>query len=197
MPLDQTHRLCLGLKLFWFLLLHPEITGNVSNLTVRQGLPTTEAMLRLKRDGPNALPSGQRHTLLHMIWETAREPMFLLLFAARTLYIAFGEPLESVTLFGAVLVMFSLTLYQEGKTERAMEALREPMSPQASVIRDGQTVRIAGKDVAEGNVILLAEDDRIPADGVLLEVNGLRTDESLLTGGPVPVRKVAAAVDSA
>ena len=90
-----------------------------------------------------------------------------------------------------------LTLYQEGKTERAMEALREPMSPQASVIRDGQTVRIAGKDVAEGNVILLAEDDRIPADGVLLEVNGLRTDESLLTGGPVPVRKVAAAVDSA
>lgn len=85
MPFDQTHRLCLVLKLFWFLLLHPEITGNVRNLTVRQGLPTTEAMLRLKRDGPNALSSGQRHTLLHIIWETAREPMFLLLLAAETL----------------------------------------------------------------------------------------------------------------
>ena len=118
--------------------------------------------------------------------------MFVLLLAAGTLYLVFGEPLEGITLFGAVLVMLVLTLFQEGKTERAMEALRDLTSPQARVMRDGQTVRIAGKDVVEGDVVLLAEGDRVPADGVLLEVNGLQADESLLTGEPVPVRKVAA-----
>ncbi len=122
--------------------------------------------------------------------------MFLLLLAAGTLYLVFGEPLEGMTLFGAVLVMLGLTLYQEGKTERAMEALRDLTSPRARVIRDGQAIRIAGKDVVEGDLVLLAEGDRVPADGVLLEVTGLQADESLLTGEPVPVRKVAATDDS-
>ena len=157
------------------------------------GLSTAEATLRLQRDGANALPSGGRRTLLHIIWETAREPMFLLLLAAGTLYLLFGEPLEGMTLFGAVLVMLGLTMYQEGKTERAMEALRDLTSPQARVIRDGQTVHIAGNEVVEGDIMLLAEGDRVPADGVLLKVNGLQADESLLTGEPIPVRKVAAA----
>ena len=160
------------------------------------GLSTDEATLRLQRDGANALPSGGRRTLLHIIWETAREPMFLLLLAAGTLYLLFGEPLEGLTLFGAVLVMLGLTMYQEGKTERAMEALRDLTSPQARVIRDGQTVHIAGNEVVEGDIMLLAEGDRVPADGVLLKVNGLQADESLLTGEPIPVRKVAAAEDA-
>jgi len=160
------------------------------------GLSYAEATLRLQRDGPNALPSGQRRTFWHIIWETAREPMFLLLLAAGTLYLVFGEPLEGITLFGAVLVMLGLTLYQEGKTERAMDALRDLTSPQARVMRDGQTVRIAGKDVVEGDIVLLAEGDRVPADAVLLDVTDLQVDESLLTGEPVPVRKVAAADDA-
>ena len=160
------------------------------------GLSTAEATLRLQRDGANALPSSGRRTLLHIIWETAREPMFLLLLAAGTLYLLFGEPLEGMTLFGAVLVMLGLTMYQEGKTERAMEALRDLTSPQARVIRDGQTVHIAGNEVVEGDIMLLAEGDRVPADGVLLKVNGLQADESLLTGEPIPVRKVAAAEDA-
>ncbi len=160
------------------------------------GLSTSEATLRLQRNGANALPSVGRRTLLHIIWETAREPMFLLLLAAGTIYLVFGEPLEGITLFCAVLVMLGLTMYQEGKTERAMEALRDLTSPQARVIRDGQTVRIAGKDVVEGDIMLLAEGDRVPADGVLLKVTGLQADESLLTGEPVPVRKVAAADDA-
>ena len=160
------------------------------------GLSTAEATLRLQRDGANALPSSGRRTLLHIIWETAREPMFLLLLAAGTLYLLFGEPLEGMTLFGAVLVMLGLTMYQEGKTERAIEALRNLTSPQARVIRDGQTVHIAGNEVVEGDIMLLAEGDRVPADGVLLKVNGLQADESLLTGEPIPVRKVAAAEDA-
>ena len=159
----------------------------------KTGLSSAEAKLRLEKDGANALPSGKRRTLLHIIWETAREPMFLLLLAAGTLYLIFGEPLEGMTLFGAVVIMLALTLYQEGKTERAIAALRDLVSPQARVIRDGQAIRIAGKDVVAGDIMLLAEGDRVPADGVLLEVSGLQADESLLTGEPVPVRKIAGA----
>ena len=161
----------------------------------KTGLSTAEAKLRLEKDGANALISGKRRTLLHIIWETAREPMFLLLLAAGTLYLIFGEALEGITLFGAVVIMLALTLYQEGKTERAIAALRDLSSPHARVIRDGQAIRIPGKDVVAGDIMLLAEGDRVPADGVLLEVSDLHADESLLTGEPIPVRKIAGADD--
>src|SRR5512135_2842628 len=100
------------------------------------GLNATEAAQRLAEEGPNALPGGQRRTLLTIVWETAREPMFLLLLAAGSLYLVFGELQEGLILFGFVLVTLGLTLYQEGKTERAIEALRDLTSPRALVIRD-------------------------------------------------------------
>jgi Ca2+-transporting ATPase len=137
------------------------------------------------------LPGGRQRTLWAILKETVHEPMFLLLLAAGMLYLLFGDPVEGFTLFGAVLVTMGLTLYQEGKTERAIEALRDMTSPRARVIRDGEAVRIAGRDVVPGDIMLLAEGDRVPADAVLLEANGLLADESLLTGEPVPVRKLA------
>ncbi|MDE2277061.1 MAG: cation-translocating P-type ATPase, partial [Burkholderiales bacterium] len=82
-----------------------------------------------------------------------------------------------------------LTLYQEGKTERAIEALRDLTSPRALVIRDGQPQRIAGRDVVRGDLLKLGEGDRIPADALLVSAEGLRADESLLTGEAVPVGK--------
>ena len=75
-----------------------------------EGLSATEAMRRLVEDGPNALPGGQRRTWLSIVWETAREPMFLLLLAAGTLYLVFGELQEGLILFGLVLVTLGLTL---------------------------------------------------------------------------------------
>jgi len=158
-----------------------------------QGLSAAEAADRLRADGPNALPGGRRRTLLKIIWETAREPMFLLLLAAGTLYLVFGELQEGLILLGAVLVSLGLTLYQEGKTERAIEALRDLTSPRALVIRDGQPQRIAGHEVVRGDWVMLAEGDRVPADGVLIAGSNLQVDESLLTGEAVPVGKIVAA----
>lgn len=112
-----------------------------------QGLSAAEAAQRLAREGPNALPGGQRRSLLSIAVETVREPMFLLLLAAGSLYLVFGDLQEGLTLFGFVVVTLALTLYQEGKTERAIEALRDLTSPRALVIRDGQPQRIAGRDV--------------------------------------------------
>ena len=157
------------------------------------GLSNAEAVQRLAADGPNALPGGHRRTLLSIALETVREPMFLLLLAAGTLYLLFGDLQEGLTLFGFVLVTLGLTLYQEGQTERAIEALRDLTSPRALVIRDGQPQRIAGRDVVRGDLLQLNEGDRVPADGVLVSADGLRVDESLLTGEAVPVGKLAAA----
>ena len=156
------------------------------------GLSRADAARRLVEDGPNALPGGQRRTLLSIVAETVREPMFLLLLGAGTLYLAFGDLQEGLTLFGFVLVTLGLTLYQEGKTERAIEALRDLTSPRALVVRDGQNLRIAGRDVVRGDLLLLREGDRVPADALLVATDNLLLDESLLTGEAVPVRKAAA-----
>ncbi len=160
-----------------------------------QGLSAAEAADRLRTDGPNALPGGRRRTLLKIAWETAREPMFLLLLAAGTLYLVFGDLQEGLVLFGFVLLTLGLTLYQEGKTERAIEALRDLTSPRALVIRDGRPQRIAGREVVRNDLVMLAEGDRVPADGVLIVSSNLQVDESLLTGEAVPVRKTSAAGD--
>ena len=81
---------------------------------------------------------------------------------------------------------------QETRTERVLEALRDLTSPRALVIRDGERTRIAGREVVRGDLVVLAEGDRVPADAVLVRGHDLQADESLLTGESVPVRKVAA-----
>ena len=162
------------------------------SMDIQGGLSASEAATRLAADGPNALPGGQRRTLLKIVRQTAREPMFLLLLAAGTLYLVFGELQEGLILFGFVLVTLSLTFYQEGKTERAIEALRDLTSPRALVIRDGQPLRIAGREVVRGDLLVLSEGDRVPADGMLVASSNLQVDESLLTGEAAPVNKIAA-----
>ena len=159
--------------------------------TPDEGLSAAQAAQRLLADGVNALPGDQRRTLRAIVRETLQEPMFMLLLVAGSLYLVLGDLQEGLILFGLVLVVLALTLYQEGKTERAMAALRDLSSPRALVLRDGQPRRIAGGDVVCGDILLLAEGDRIAADAVLLSGNDVQVDESLLTGEPVPVAKVA------
>jgi len=153
------------------------------------GLSAAQAAQRLVDDGPNALPAGQRRSLLSIATDTVREPMFLLLLAAGTLYLVFGDLQEGLTLLGFVVITLGLTLFQEGKTERAIEALRDLTSPRALVIRDGQPRRVAGRDVVRGDLLKLSEGDRVPADALLVSADGLRADESLLTGEAFPVGK--------
>lgn len=156
------------------------------------GLTTAEAAQRLATDGPNVLPGGQRRSLLSIALDTAREPMFLLLLAAASLYMVFGDLREGLTLMAFVVITLGLTLYQEGKTERAIEALRDLTSPRALVMRDGTPQRIAGSEVVRGDLLQLSEGDRVPADALLVSADGVHADESLLTGEAVPVSKRAA-----
>src|SRR5437899_630570 len=119
--------------------------------------------------------------------------MLILLICTGIVYLLLGDPLEASALLIAIFVIIGITLYQEQKTERALEALRDLSSPRALVIRDGVRKRIAGREVAPGDLAMVAEGDRIPADGVLLESKNFSVDESLLTGESVAVPKIAGA----
>ncbi len=153
------------------------------------GLSQGEVAERQKRDGFNELPSQGRRRVLDIFLGVLKEPMFLLLIACGALYLLSGEFQEAVMLLGFVFVIIGITFYQERKTERALEALKDLSSPRAYVIRGGEKVRIAGREVVCGDVLLLSEGDRVPADCVLVHALNFSVDESLLTGESVPVRK--------
>ena len=172
-----------------------------TDLRTLTGLTAEEAAARLLAEGPNEIASAKPRSLLRIAWEVVKEPMLLLLVAAGTVnvIISLQEPgriKEALLLFVFVFVVIGITLYQERKTERALDALRDMSSPRALVIRDGVQVRLAGRDVVRGDYVLLAEGDRVPADTILLECSNLSVDESLLTGESVPVRKAACAADA-
>jgi P-type Ca2+ transporter type 2C len=156
------------------------------------GLSSAAAIARLQQDGHNELPSAQSRSLLAIAWNTIQDPIFLLLVGGGIIYWFLGDLQEALILLGFVFFLMGISLYQEGKTEHAIAALRDLSSPRALVIRDGQRQRIAGRDVVRGDLCVLAEGDRVPADAIVLSCSNLSTDESLLTGESLPVRKVAA-----
>ncbi|MDD5041490.1 MAG: cation-translocating P-type ATPase [Candidatus Peribacteraceae bacterium] len=153
------------------------------------GLNAQDVQERIIRDGFNELPSAKEQSLFRIAFNVMREPMFLLLVACGAIYLLLGDPGEALMLLGFVFMVIGITIYQERKTERALEALRDLTSPRALVIREGQHLRIPGREVVRDDLFLIAEGDRIPADGFVLSAINLAVDESLLTGESVPVRK--------
>lgn len=165
-------------------------TGAALDLQGLAGLSEDEARQRLVAEGANELPSEQQRGLLAIALEVAREPMFLMLVAAGAIYLLMGEPADALMLLGFVFVVMAITVVQERRTERALEVLRDLSSPRALVIRGGVHRKIPGREVVRGDLIVLAEGDRVPADALLRRALNLATDESLLTGESVPVRKL-------
>jgi Ca2+-transporting ATPase len=170
------------------------------SMPASSGLTSTEAASRLAADGPNELPAAHGRRLLDVLLRVVTEPMFLLLCAAVALYLLLGELREALILGSSLFAVVTISVSQERRAERALEALRDLSSPRAAVLRDGELRRIAGREVVRGDIILLAEGDRVPADGVLKESIDLEVDESLLTGESLPVAKrvgqAAAAAES-
>jgi Ca2+-transporting ATPase len=163
---------------------HPEFAGS--------GLSSGEAAARLATDGWNELPSSRPRSLVAIAWQVLREPMFLLLIGASAIYLVLGDVREAAVLSASVFVVMGITFFQERKTERALEALRELASPRTQVLRDGHWKTVAGREIVTDDIVLVKEGDRVPADARLLSANNVSADESLLTGESVPVRKRAA-----
>ena len=155
-----------------------------------RGLSEADVQARLKTEGYNELPRSERRTPLRIILEVLREPMLALLLGGGAIYLALGDLNDALILLAFATMSVLITFVQETRTERVLEALRDLTSPRALVIRDGERKRVAGREVVRGDFIVLAEGD-VPADALLLRSHDLKTDESLLTGESVPVRKIA------
>ena len=153
------------------------------------GLDGATAARRLAEDGPNLLPGSTPKTLLAIVLGVLAEPMFVMLLVAGGIYLLLGDHAEALFLLAFVFVVIGITLAQERKTQRALESLRDLSAPRALVIRDGRELRIAGREVVRGDLLVLHEGDRIAADAQLVQ-GQLTVDESLLTGEAVPVDKL-------
>lgn len=153
------------------------------------GLTGSEARKRLERYGPNELQETRRISPWQILLEQFKNVLIIILLIATVISFFLGHGLESVVI--AVIVLFAVLLgfVQEYRAERAIEALRQMTAPTATVMRDGEEVRIPARELVPGDVILLSTGDRIPADARLIEAINLQVEESALTGESVPVEK--------
>lgn len=154
-----------------------------------KGLTSSEAKIRQQTEGYNELPRAEHRTLPRIALGVIREPMFGLLIGSGVVYLLLGNLTEALLLLAFASTSVVIAIVQESRSERVLEALRDLTSPRALVLRDGEQHRIPGREVVRGDLVLLAEGDRVPADARLLQTMDMQVDESLLTGESVPVRK--------
>ena len=153
------------------------------------GLTSVQVAEKLVSEGLNMLPSSKPKNFFSIALGVVKEPMFVLLVACGTLYLVLGNLQEGIMLLCFVFVIMGIEFFQEKKTEKALDALKDMASPRALVIRDSVEMRIAGVNVVTDDLIVLQEGDRVPADATVLQSSNLLVDESLLTGESVTVRK--------
>ncbi len=160
---------------------------------VHKGLTGEQARERFLRDGPNELPHRDKRSSLRIIGEVLREPMLGLLLAAGFAYLLLGDLIEAILLLCFATFSVAISVIQQTRSERVLAALRDLSSPRALVIRNGKRLRITGREVVMGDIILLEQGDRVAADAKLISTTELEIDESLLTGESLAVSKEAEA----
>jgi Ca2+-transporting ATPase len=153
------------------------------------GLSEEEAASRLARYGRNIVREPRSRALHQIIFGTLREPMFLLLLAAAALYLTIGDLAEGLFLTAGAMLSLGLVIFQDARSERALKALNALAEPQARVIRNGVTRSVPSGELVPGDIVLLGEGGRIPADSVLVDGDALEVDESALTGESSPSTK--------
>ncbi|MBU1019978.1 MAG: HAD-IC family P-type ATPase, partial [Firmicutes bacterium] len=154
------------------------------------GLTSEEAKKRQIEFGKNELAVKKKESFFHKIIDVLKEPMFLLLIIAATIYFFLGEPRDGAIMLVFVVGIISIQIIQEWKTDRTLKALRDLSAPQIFVIRDGKERKISSVDLVVGDLMLIQEGVKIPADGFVVETNGVCVDESTLTGEAQGVWKV-------
>ena len=157
----------------------PTAPADLSGLKVRA---------RVARGGPNRLPPPEHKTFGAALLSVALQPMVLLL-AATLLYALLGSVFDSIALLLSIVAVAAISVYQELRTQRGLEALHDLASPRSTVVRDGAVKRIASQDLVEGDRLIVQEGDRLTCDAQPFEAHSIRVDESLLTGESVPVDK--------
>lgn len=161
----------------------PESTPNFTGLTAAQVTQQRRIF------GTNELDATRRNPLLDSLRNIVTEPMFILLGVACVLYFFLGDLMEAMMMVVSILFVAGIELYQETKSERALEALRRYTRATVRVLRDGQWIDIPSEELVPGDIVNIAEGERVPADGLLVEQHDLSVDESVLTGESLAVDK--------
>ena len=161
------------------------------------GLSTQEAKIRLLESGPNELEAAAKSGPIKRVLKVLSEPMLILLSIATGVSFVISEPLEASVLALMIVFIIGTTTYQEGKAEKALQALKSLSAPMAMVMRDGEWVRRSASELVVGDLIKLSEGDRVPADARIFDANNLGIDESTLTGESLSVIRSAGEIASA
>lgn len=156
-----------------------------------QGLSDQAVSSSRAEHGQNILDSHAGSHLFATVKEVILEPMFLLLVLACAVYFGMGKTEEGITLVVALLIVSGISVYQSIRSDRALGALRELTQAQAQVWRGSQLVSIPTQDIVVGDIVLVAEGERIPADARIRDSNDFSLDESILTGESVTVNKTS------
>ncbi len=163
-----------------------EISFSVNKLS---GLTDAEITKSRFEHGANVLKAKAKRNIFQKVLHVLMEPMFLLLFGAASIYFLVGEVTDGVIMLCCVLFVSGIEFFQEQKTDKALEVLNTLSAINIRVIRNGKTVVVGSEDLVVGDLVVLAEGDKIPADGVILETQGLGVNESALTGESAVVHK--------
>ena len=161
-----------------------------------KGLTNEEAERRLQEFGYNELLERKRITALQIFLNQFKDVFVIMLLIATAISFAIGETVDALTIAAIVVLNSIVGFVQEYRSEKAMEAMKKLTAPKARVLRDDSEAMIPAREVVPGDIVLLEAGDRIPADGQLLEVVDLKTDEAVLTGESTPVDKKMVLVDS-
>ena len=155
------------------------------------GLNSEEVEKLQRKYGMNELIIQEKPNMLKKFLGVFKEPMFLLLLIAATVYFLLGAPKDGAIMLVFVGFVASITFIQEWKTEKTMNALKDLTSPKVNTLRDGKNILIKSTELVPGDVVFLSEGERIPADCIVLEPSNFSVDESILTGESEYVMKVS------
>jgi len=162
---------------------------NDTDTTVYAGLSTAEAEAKRRVVGTNEMADAHKDSLFDKLRGIVSEPMFILLVIACVLYFFLGDLTEAMMMLVSILFVTGIELYQDTKSERALEALRRYTRAQVRTLRDGIWVELPSEHLVPGDIVSVEEGERVPADGMLLHQNDLMVDESVLTGESLSVDK--------
>src|SRR5690606_14413564 len=155
---------------------------------------TDEAQRRLAEGGRNVLPVGEEASLLKILISQFADVMVLMLLAAVAVSVFLREYSDAIVILVIVVLNAALGTYQEYRAEQALAALSAMQVPRVRIKRDGQVTEISAEELVPGDLVLLQEGDRIPADGRLVVAKSLNIEEAALTGESQPVEKSVAAI---
>lgn len=153
------------------------------------GLTSTTAAEKLRRYGPNVLPEQQSRSTLHIFLTVLKEPMITLLIISGTIYFLIGDIVEALLLAIMIGFVALITFFQEKRTEQALSALKQLSDPKVKVIRDNREQIIQSYQLVPGDVVVVTEGNRIPADGTIIDTRELYVDEAAITGESLPICK--------